>query len=99
MKLTQLFSEVHGLWATTSMFQLGAWLVFVSAVAYGGNRLAAGQYSAPKVYLLFSVVLVLSIGAIERALAVTPLLANPLIALLLAITTGAGCNVYRRLVE
>lgn len=97
MKLSQLFSDVHALWATTTMFQLGAWIVFVSAVAYGGNRLAAGQYSAPKVYLLFSVVLVLSIGAIERALSITALLVNPFTTLLLAATTGAGFDVFDRL--
>lgn len=98
MKLSTLFEEVHALWATSSLFQLAAWVVLVGTISYASYRVAARQYSSPKVYLVSAILFVVVIGLLEGARSLTSMIANPLISMLLAASVGAGTNVYQRLV-
>lgn len=97
MKLSTFFAQIDMLWKSTSLFQLGVWLVFVGVVTYSSYQFAARQYSSPKVYLIFSVAFVLVIGVLESALSVSTALANPVAVALLAGCAGTGSNAYYRL--
>lgn len=98
MKLSSLFAQLDALWKTTSLFQLGVWLILVGVSAYTTNRYLARQYSGAKAYLIFSVALVLVVGLIEGASSASAVLCNPIMAMLLAGCAGAGVEVYRRLI-
>lgn len=98
MKLSTFHGQIDALWKTSSLFQLGAWLILVSVAAYATNRYLARQYSSAKVYLIFSIALVLVVGLLESTPSASAVLSNPITAMLLAGCAGAGVEVYRRLI-
>lgn len=99
MKLSTLFEAVHALWATSSLFQIAAWVVLVGTISYASYRVAARQYSSPKVYLVSAILFVVVIGLLEGARSLTSMITNPVISMLLAASVGAGTNVYQRLAQ
>lgn|GEM_PF-5885598 len=97
MKLSTFFAQIDMLWKSISLFQLGVWLVFVGVATYSSYQFAARQYSSPKVYLIFSIALVLAVGVLEAFTSAATMMANPFAVLAFAVSAGAGRETYRRL--
>lgn len=99
MKLSSFFAQIDTLWKTTSLFQLGVWVVFIGVVIHGSHQYASRQHSTPKVYLIFCVTLVITIGALENLQTVNKVLTNSFAICLIAGCIGVGRVVHQRLID
>jgi hypothetical protein len=98
MRLSAFFRDIDLFWQSRTLIAV-AFIAFAFGVGiFLGNRLAKNQYSTPLVYGGFSLALIIALGIAETN-SPFQLFTNPVAAAFFGAVSGAGQNVYERLMR